>query len=336
MILSRRTFVALPLAAACPAARERAARYLWSRQAEDGGWHSGVYGLLKAGESLTGFVLDALLQVPGGAPPGGVDRALDFLRRHTNAEGAVGLTDPALADYPSYATACAVLALSRARRDTGPMVIWLRTQKIGEEGGWGPSDPPYGAWGMGGARRVAPHPGHIDLSMNRYVLQALAGAGIPAADPVFARARVFIERCQNPDGGFVFSTIVLGANKAGKDGGHYRSYGTTTADGLLSLLALGYAPRHERVQAALGWLRKHHRPDGASGFTGEPYQRWTQALRFYYAAACAEVCRRLGLDPLPHDLERAQRADGSWANPDDLVKEDDPLIATAFAVRALL
>jgi hypothetical protein len=35
-------------------------------------------------------------------------------------------------------------------------------------------------------------------------------------------------------------------------------------------------------------------------------------------------------------LKRTQRADGSWANPEKLVKEDDPLIATAFAVRALL
>jgi hypothetical protein len=31
-----------------------------------------------------------------------------------------------------------------------------------------------------------------------------------------------------------------------------------------------------------------------------------------------------------------QRGDGSWANPENLVKEDDPLIATAFALRALL
>ena len=31
-----------------------------------------------------------------------------------------------------------------------------------------------------------------------------------------------------------------------------------------------------------------------------------------------------------------QRPDGSWANPEDIVKEDDPLIATPFAVRTLL
>jgi hypothetical protein len=35
------------------------------------------------------------------------------------------------------------------------------------------------------------------------------------------------------------------------------------------------------------------------------------------------------------ELERAQLADGSWRNAEMLVKEDDPLIATAFAVAAL-
>jgi hypothetical protein len=35
------------------------------------------------------------------------------------------------------------------------------------------------------------------------------------------------------------------------------------------------------------------------------------------------------------DLLRLQKPDGSWANTENLVKEDDPLIATGFAVRAL-
>src|SRR5678815_5141018 len=43
-----------------------ASKYLWSQQADDGGWHSHTYGLLRSGQSLTPFVLDALLQVPEG------------------------------------------------------------------------------------------------------------------------------------------------------------------------------------------------------------------------------------------------------------------------------
>ena len=75
------------------------------------------------------------------------------------------------------------------------------------------------------------------------------------------------------------------------------------------------------------------------GFVGEAYQRWPQGLAFYYAAASDEAFRALQVDAgssVTDELKRMQRADGSWANPEKLVKEDDPLIATAFALRALL
>jgi len=78
-----------------------------------------------------------------------------------------------------YATALAVLALRRAGQPVDPMVAWLRTQQFTEEHGWKPGDAPYGAWGMGGDPRIAPNPGHVDLSMTRHVLQALAAAGVP-------------------------------------------------------------------------------------------------------------------------------------------------------------
>src|SRR5579859_1254086 len=70
---TRRTALALLFTSACavrdPAdALIRACRYLWSQQAEDGGWHSRTYGLLRSGQSLTPFVLNALLQVPHNGP----------------------------------------------------------------------------------------------------------------------------------------------------------------------------------------------------------------------------------------------------------------------------
>jgi hypothetical protein len=176
--------------------------------------------------------------------------------------------------------------------------------------------------------------------MTRYVLQALAAAGIPRSDPAWGRARVFVERCQNPDGGFFFSTVVVDANKAGQDAGaRYRSYGTATADGILALMALGDPPASARVQSAQRWLTAHDRPDGAPGFTGEAYRRWTPGLRFYYAATSAEAFESVQARPsaaLIASLESSQRGDGSWRNPETLVKEDDPLIATVFVVRTLV
>jgi len=336
------TVLALILTAACSvhadrpptSAIERGCQYLWSQQAADGGWRSRTYGLLKSGQSLTPFVLNTVLQ-GCQAPAGGVDRALAFLKRNTNSEGAVGKMDPLLYDYPNYATALTVQALGRAGKPVSPMIDWLLTQQFSEVHGWKRDDPAYGAWGMGGEPRVAPNPGHVDLSMTRHVLQALAAAKVPSSDPAWARARVFVERCRNPDGGFYFSTVVLDANKAGQDlDAQYRSYGTATADGILSLLALGDKPDSDRVKSAQRWLAEHDRPDGAPGFTGEAYQRWTLGLRFYYAAASAEARGASRL--LVSSLESSQHLDGSWRNPEKLVKEDDPLIATAFAVSTLI
>ncbi len=332
----------------------RAAEYLWKQQANDGGWPSHTYGLLRSGQSLTPFVLEALLQVPESVyplPVQKVDRALLFIQKNTRADGALGMMDPSLPDYPNYATGLAVSAICRARRpgwqqQLAPMFAYLRRMQFTESTGWKQSDPPYGAWGMGGIDHPPPNPGHVDLSMSRYVIEALRAAGVSAEDPAFIRARIFIERCQNydpkhpddADGGFFFSTTEIETNKAGQVAEHFRSYGTTTADGILALLAIGRPLEDDRIRAAQRWLASHHRDMAVPGFIGESYQRWPKGLAFYYAAASTQAFRALKVPVTPavaDELERIQRPDGSWANPENLVKEDDPLIATAFAVRAL-
>lgn len=133
MLIDRRTFLFNALAAAgttCAVvatgcARRRvneslrhAAQYLWAQQAEDGGFHSTTYGLLRSGQSLTPFVLVALLGVPESelSPPrDAIERALTFIKANTNADGALGLMDETAADYPNYATALAVCAMVKAR-----------------------------------------------------------------------------------------------------------------------------------------------------------------------------------------------------------------------------
>ena len=170
--MRRRHFLGLMIAqAACVRAPRpalaRAARYLWRQQAGDGGWHSSTYGLLRSGQSLTPFVLGALLQIPHDLfplPLSKVDRALAFLQRNTRPDGALGMADPGLPDYPNYATALAIQALCRARRPSGDdqvarMVQYLRRQQFAEHNKWTESHPAYGAWGMGGEERTPPTPG---------------------------------------------------------------------------------------------------------------------------------------------------------------------------------
>jgi hypothetical protein len=348
----------LVLLTGCTHAREpltRAADYLWNQQqSADGAWHSHTYGLLRSGQALTPFVLDALLAIPEEASPqprSKVDRALAFIKNNTR-NGALGIADASSPDYPTYATALAVSAFCRARRpgwenQVRPMVSYLRSQQFTHQNGWNREHPVYGAWGMGGGRRTPPDTGHVDLSMTRYVLQALRASGVPLSDPLFDQARLFVERCQNfdpqnpndADGGFFFSTTEFDTNKAGHDGKHFRSYGTTTADGILSLLAIGRPADDLRIVAARHWLTMHHHAMEVPGFVGDAYQRWPRGLAFYYAAASTEAFQALKVNDgsaVTDALRRIQRADGSWSNQENLVKEDDPLIATAFAIRALL
>ena len=316
----------------------KAAQYLWARQSDDGGFHSATYGLLRSGQSLTPFVLVALLDAPGGASlnmRSGVDRALAFIKANTKADGALGLMDDSAADYPNYATSLAVAAMVKAKspgyeKIIEPMVAQLRTQQFSETNGWTPQDAPYGGWGMGGSIRRPPETGHVDLSMTRYVIEALRLSGVPASDAAMTRALAFLERSQNPDGGFHFSPVNPEINKAGQSGdGGFTSYGTATADGVLALRAAGVPDTDPRVAKALKWLMDHHRPDRAPGFEKGSDRPWESGLRFYYAHAISRVLPNLPVELLP------QADDGSFRNPNNLVKEDDPLIATAFALYAL-
>ncbi|MBM3788174.1 MAG: hypothetical protein FJW30_27860 [Acidobacteria bacterium] len=278
-------------------ARQRSAgAFLLQDQHPDGAWRSAVYGLLSGGYSLTGLVCNSLLDAGHRN-----DRALRYLLHNTYDD----------ADYPCYAIALALRAIARTYGAGHPrarqLVAELYRQQLGTRNGWSKDHPAFGAWGIGGPIRRPPFPGHVDLSMTRYAVEALAAAG----EPPNSEARVFIERCQNPDGGFLFSTVVTDANKAGEG----KSYHTATADGVLALRATG-----GDASRAGRWLAENP----GHGFDSPARRRYERGLRFYFAAATRDPSH---LPP--------QRPDGGWANDESLVKEDDPLIATAFALTAL-
>jgi hypothetical protein len=328
----------------------RACRYLWAQQGMDGGWHSEEYGLMRSGQSLTPFVLWTLLQVPDAvAVRNGrkSKKAARFLKRHLHKSGALGLSEAMLSDYPNYATGLGMLAL-RELGGRDDIVRKMRSYLLGQQFqkalGYKPKDPAFGGWGMGGEPRQAPDPGHMDLSMTRLVLEGLAA--LPPEKPdAFVRAQRFLARCQNADGGFYFSPVELGANKGGREGDGFKSYGSTTADGILALLATGLPPDNKDVQRAGAWLVTHHRVDQVPGIPADNPSSWHLGLRFYYLAVSAQALQKLGIGQAPAErnwredlvntLVATQRRDGSWVNPVDTQKENDPLIATGLAVQAL-
>jgi len=232
----------------------RAAHWLRGQQAADGGWHSPQYGLLRSGQACTPFVLDALAGVPAdlwdGDPPER-DAALDFIVRHVNRQGVLGVADPDVLEYPNYATAYALICLRAANRPAdvelaARMARYLAGEQYGEGRGIPPDSPAYGGWGFGGVL-AAGQTGHMDLAHTRRVLQALAAIDVSPEEAaahrqLLRRAQRFLAVVQRRagtehlqpwppeeaapgvdrptsasgvscDGGFYFSPIVLAANK---------------------------------------------------------------------------------------------------------------------------
>jgi hypothetical protein len=102
-------------------------------------------------------------------------------------------------------------------------------------------------------------------------------------------------------------------------------------------------PMDEPIRKAIAWLSERISLELVPGFEGAPPELgWQRGLRFYYYEGVAQV---LSLLPEPEQLARRealvkllvkeQRADGSFVNESDRMRENDPLIATPLASVAL-
>jgi squalene-hopene/tetraprenyl-beta-curcumene cyclase len=262
---------------------------------------------------------------------------------------------------------------ARHRRACDAWLIYLRERQLTEDLGWNPTDKPYGGWGYAPQLPRKPKPGEplpplteSNLSATRFALEALQAAGVKAEDAAYSKALVFVQRCQNysgnpqqrepvfDDGGFFFIYDDPVRNKAGLAGkdrlGHerYASYGSTTADGLHALLLCGQPLEGPRVVAARTWLAANFRSDIHPGKYADDREHNRGAVYYYYCCSVAQALRAAGVkdlqapqgkvwwaDELAYQLVQRQRADGSWLNPLVPQREDDPLVATCLAARAL-
>ncbi len=152
------------------------------------------------------------------------------------------------------------------------------------------------------------------------------------------------------DGGFFFALDDPIRNKAGSAGRdprgreRFHSYGSATCDGYLALRACGLPQEHPRVRAAQDWVRRNGEglTHGGQWAAGRAEAR--ASLAFYQGQALAAVladvpprdewARRLGESVATALIDR-QGQDGSWQGTAPDSCEDEPLLASAFAMRAL-
>lgn len=340
-------------------ARLAALRFLRRQQSAAGTWNSTHYPIFQSGEVLTPLVLWAISTEPlpdeFAAMHG---RALHWLEALTAA--AARQPEPwTRIPYPLFTASYAARALA-ARGDMERAALWadcIEQLRIRPKPGWPADDPACGAWSDSAIpprlpTSTGPLPDMIapNLSATLLAVQALQATGRIAQ----AKAALpFVEACQNyeddGDGGFFFTPRDPIRNKAGIAQGNppaldrIRSYGSTTCDGLLALEACGLPADAPRRKAAINWLKWYADGLQHSGDWPDDRRAGRDSLLFYHAQAFAAVLSGLAPSRWAHrqreklaaDLSTRQEPTGAWIGPVPDSCEDDPLVATAFALKAL-
>lgn len=258
----------------------------------------------------------------------------------------------------NYETCVAILTFTLANQDGKYDVVLANAEKFvrglqyGAQGDKAQSDPWYGGVGYGGPERP-------DLSNTSHLIDSLVALDNASDDQAIQRALVFVSRCQNLDAKYNATKFAALVN----DGGFYyviptesddpsiaerytangglRSYGSMSYAGFKSLVYAGLTKEDPRVKAVLDWIGKHYTVEENPG-VGDAglyhyYHTFAAAL---HAAKLAEV---VDAESASHDwradvvaeLAKRQNEDGSWTNADRQWFENDPNLATSFALIAL-
>jgi hypothetical protein len=347
------------LAARSSEPMRRAVRYLAARQSADGAWRSERYAAFREGDVLTPVVLWAMQTARPGNGDAAFVRGLEWLR-HLSDDCTARQEPWTPLRYPLFTASYAAQVFAR-EGDSSRAAVWgriIEQLRTSTALGWPVGDPMTGAWSDAASppRFTEPVP---DMLAPNISATALAGSAIAAVGASSPAALPFIERCQNfsegeptkfDDGGFCFALddpIRNKAGRAGRDGRgreRYHSYGSATCDGYLALRACGLPHDHPRVQAAVRWLQANCIGMAHSG-KWEPGRAEARASLVYYqgqalAAVLADLPQTSGWSrrlraSLTSELAARQADDGSWQGiaPDSC--EDEPQLATAFALRAL-
>jgi len=342
--------------------------FLAARQSRDGAWRSDHYGVFREGDALTPLALWAMQDAPALTAPGGAfTRGLRWLEGLTDAQ-AQREEAGAETHYPLFTASYAAQVFAKAgdRRRAGVWAARIERLRVSGALGWPVDDPACGAWGDSPFPPQLPQGVHPPPDMLAPNLSAtlLGMRGLAAGDrgAKLAEARPFIESCQNfaaqpasefDDGGFLFAPDDSVRNKAGvagRDSGgrvRFNSYGSATCDGFLALHFCGLPVDHPRMAAAAAWIQRHGAGLGQSGRWMPGRADGRESLVFYYGQALADALAVLAREPnfhawaaaqrrlLASDLIERQREDGAWEGRAPNSCEDDPVVATAFGVRAL-
>lgn len=354
------TFIAPAIRTDVEHAIERSLKRLAGTQQPDGGWK----GFGEASDpAITSLIAKAFVQSPDYGPKHPiVERARRFVLKSKQKDGGiygeVGVKNYSASIALMFLASLHDPSLAAEIKDQQTFLKdnqWVDGKDDADGRPITPAHPWYGGAGYGHSRRP-------DLSNTQWMLDALADSGLPASDPVFKRALVFVSRCQMcnetndlpfaakaSDGGFIYSPNKDGESKAGTvtlgDDQILRSYGSMTYAGFKSMLHADIDRNDHRVQLALKWIRSNYTLDQNPNM---PDKQSLEGL-FYYYHTFARALHAWGEPTLTdsHDkkhnwreelcrkLVEMQRPDGSWINEADRWMEGNPDLVSAYAILAM-
>lgn len=312
-----------------------AVNYFKSQQNEQGDWmqHAGI----------TAMSLSSMLNSPLNiSEEPFVKQSLKYLLERQQDNGAFYTPFSVSVGMANYVTSCTVMALAAADRFKYRDQIQKATEYLksvqrteGESaGGLG-----YGAGGSG-----------ADLSNLHMALEAMRDAGVDTSSPFYKNALEFVTKCQDTEGqsgesqtatgGFAYKPGALQVPNHDLSNENSNVYGGMTYAGLDSLLLCDVEMSDPRVQDVFSWIEQNYSVETHPG-------KGDLSLFFYYATM-AKALHLSGVKTvktkdgeidwardLAFVLLKLQRQDGSWVNENPKYFEGYPVMATAYALKAL-
>lgn len=336
------------------AALQRAATYLVNSQNAEGAWEA--FGQSHPG--VTALVVAALADyAPIGPKHESVRRGAEYLLKHVQPDGGIYVPEQGM---QNYVTSVALMALASVRDENHAATVkraqeYLKKLQWDDGEGYEASSPWYGGAGYGRNKRP-------DLSNTQLMLEALRQSGLPADDPVYQKAMVFISRSQMfdatndqpladgaADGGFIYTPANGGESMAGtvvvEDRPRLRPYGSMTYAAFKSMLYAKVDRSDPRVMAAIDWIRRNYTLEQNPNL---PEAQAQQGLYYYYHVFAKAMqawgedaivddrgARHLWREDLVRTLIGLQKDDGSWVNEADRWYEGNPHLVTAYGMLAL-
>ena len=334
-----------------------ALEWLASQQKEDGSFSNPDF------PAMTAFAMQAMYMSGNTKYAPNVDKAVEFILSRVQSDGGIYKKNPNRkgGGLSNYNTAICMTALSKLQRKEltttllNARTFMAKAQELNDnvfKGGFGydsDSDRAY-----------------ADLSNTSYALEAMRatqslederGEDGQKADLNWEAALKFVEGLQNdPDsgennaGGFFYTyndpkagteTNTVQTATGTEERIVFRSYGSVTYQGLMSMIYC-QLPKHDpRVISALSWAGKHWTLDENPG-SGQQgvYFFYNVVSRALVAAQVAEINTATAgtvnwRDAMSRKFLSLQQEDFSWINENARFMENDPVLVTSYVLIAL-